>query len=248
MSPSGKGDSSSSSSKANTNSSINDLELIDKPLQVDKWDGCAVKNALDDTVKKIMIDTYGYAESHALMDGRLVICTVACLFALFAMVWDYFHPFPESRSVLIICVLAYFAMMVVLTFYTTYCEQGIFLEAVDIDPTGVDPTNKWILSSARIPFVDWKPSKSSRILRVLANLLTSVTSVDLLPSRMSRFDDVYTLELVFVDGKTGATRSADVARSVAGYVDENGLVCEDIFTAEVNRLHSELLLPAKKDQ
>ena len=54
--------------------------------QVDKWDGCAVKNALDDTVKKIMIDTYGYAESHALMDGRLIICTVACLFALFAMV------------------------------------------------------------------------------------------------------------------------------------------------------------------
>ena len=40
-------------------------------------------------------------------------------------------------------------MMVVLTFYTTYCEQGIFLEAVDIDPTGVDPTNKWILSSGR---------------------------------------------------------------------------------------------------
>jgi len=213
MSPSNKGDSSSSSSKAISNSNINDLELIDKPLQVDKWDGCAVKNALDDTVKKIMIDTYGYAESHALMDGRLVICTVACLFALFAMVWDYFHPFPESRSVLIICVLAYFAMMVVLTFYTTYCEQGIFLEAVDVDPTGVDPTNKWILSSG-----------------------------------MSRFDDVYTLELVFVDGKTGATRSADVARSIAGYIDENGLVCEDIFTAEVNRLHSELLVPAKKDQ
>ena len=65
---------------------------------------------------------------------------------------------------------------------------------------------------------------------------------------MSRFDDVYTLELVFVDGTTGLTRSADVARSVAHYVDENGLVCEDIFGAEVNRLHSELLMPVKKDQ
>ena len=128
MSPPGK----DSASKSNGVPNINDLDLIDKPLQVgfcrfvrlpsfymlvcsrigyfvsppclsvlpkdtsdspvyrrfkvDKWDGCAVKNALDDTVKKIMIDTYGYAESHALMDGRLIICTVACLFALFAMV------------------------------------------------------------------------------------------------------------------------------------------------------------------
>ena len=65
---------------------------------------------------------------------------------------------------------------------------------------------------------------------------------------MSRFDDVYTLEMVFVDGKTGATRAADVCKSVACFVDENGLICEDIFTAEVNRLHSELLIPAKKDQ
>jgi len=246
MSPPGK----DSASKSNGVPNVNDLDLIDKPLQVDKWDGCAVKNALDDTVKKIMIDTYGYAESHALMDGRLIICTVACLFALFAMVWDYFHPFPESRSVLIICVLAYFAMMVVLTFYTTYFEQGIFLEAVDIDPTGVDPTNKWILSSARIPHIGWQ-AKSTRYrlaVRVIANLFTSMTGVNLFSSGMSRFDDVYTLEMVFVDGKSGATRTADVAKSVAGYVDENGLICEDIFTAEVNRLHSELLMPAKKDQ
>merc|ERR1711942_273211 len=159
-----------------------------------------------------MIDTYGYAESHALMDGRLIICTVACLFALFAMVWDYFHPFPESRSVLIICVLAYFAMMLVLTVYTTYCEQGIFLEAVDIDPTGVDPTNKWILSSARIPSVDWKPTRYRLALKVLTNLIASATSMDLFPSGMSRFDVVYTLEMVFVDGKTGETRSADVVK------------------------------------
>ena len=35
-------------------------------------------------------------------------------------------------------------MMVVLTFYTTYCEQGIFLEAVDIDPTGNGGEKKMI--------------------------------------------------------------------------------------------------------
>merc|ERR1712002_1275972 len=106
-------------------------------------------------------------------------------------------------------------------------------------------TLSWMAdSSARVPTADWKPNQYRKVLRVLSNLIGSAASVEILSSGMSRFDDVYSLEMVFVDGKTGATRAADVDKSVACYVDENGLICEDIFTAEVNRLHSELLIPA----
>ena len=56
---------------------------------------------------QVMLDKVGFKESHALMDGRLFICTIAVGFAMFALIWDYFNPFPESRPVLIICVLSY---------------------------------------------------------------------------------------------------------------------------------------------
>lgn len=99
-------------------------------IKINKWDGSAVKNAIDDVAKSVMIKKYNYLENFDMVDKRLALCGVAVIVAIVALIWDFLHPFPTSRPVLIACVTTYFVLMGILSLYSNYVENGIFVVAI----------------------------------------------------------------------------------------------------------------------
>ena len=87
------------------------------------------------------------------MDGRLFISFIAVCFSGFAIVWDFYHPFPESKivcflffikfiKVLGVCSVTYFFLMGIWQLYQWYIEKNCFYQAIESDGK-VKRTWKW---------------------------------------------------------------------------------------------------------
>ena len=48
-------------------------------------------------------------------------------------------------------------------------------------------------------------------------------------SNMKKYDDKYELTLTYLDGMTNTRRETTVTKSVGDFIDDNGLICQDLL-------------------
>ena len=52
-------------------------------------------------------------------------------------------------------------------------------------------------------------------------------------SNMKKYDDKYELTLTYLDGKTKSRRETTVTKSAGDFIDDNGVICQDIIEVKV---------------
>lgn len=132
----------------------------------------------------------------------------------------------SCRSVLIACVGSYFVLMGILTLYTTFKEKGIFAVAYQKEGT---VSKTWQASSEMKKWVFFTIHETNKKWQNLSQ----------------RYDDQYTLTLTLKDSK--GIRAASITKSCASYIDNNGVVLENLIANEVGRLYNSLN-SGKKDK
>ena len=50
---------------------------------------------------------------------------------------------------------------------------------------------------------------------------------------MKKYDDKYELTLTYLDGKTKSRRETTVTKSAGDFIDDNGVICQDIIEVKV---------------
>ena len=66
-------------------------------------------------------------------------------------------------------------------------------------------------------------------------------------SNMKKYDDKYELTLTYLDGNNKTTRETTVVKSVGDFIDDIGLICQDLIETVVLKMHNSLSAE-KKDK
>jgi len=98
--------------------------MSEEKQQINTNDQTAVKQLLDDVIMETTRGE-GYEEDHTISNIKLLVGTIACLFALLSHFYPL--PFPENLFILQLCCVGYFLCSAFLQYVSYFNEKDIIL-------------------------------------------------------------------------------------------------------------------------
>lgn len=86
---------------------------LDTPTHIDKWNSRSLKLAIDDHIWRVLEKDKQFTMNYRNTDVRIILEALMSVIGIGAFIHGMKYPFPESRDTLIICLLAYYILVVV---------------------------------------------------------------------------------------------------------------------------------------
>lgn len=196
-------------------------------LQVDVGDMIKVKQILDETVAATILEQID--EDYRFDNFKLVLMTIACIFAMIAQFAPL--PFPDSRLIIGLCCATYFCLSGVLQLITTFIDQDCILLTEPLPKEGKknDEDGGYNQDTGKKIFrKDPKDIKSKELFQYGIRVR----------SQFPRFSEWYTVILEFE--KMPNTPRVEQKWSVGQFFDKEGMFDEIGLQLEVEKLYRRL--------
>ncbi|KAJ3195722.1 hypothetical protein HK101_011234 [Irineochytrium annulatum] len=181
-------------------------DMAKNPVVINHYNSAEVKHALDDSLRRILVEDYKFKEDHTHTDRKLIMGYTACLFAAGSTLYSHLVPYPDCRLVLIVSVAAYFILNGLMLGYAVKVEKEVI-------------------------FVGYQKEKNMKI--VVSSVNKRFTPDYSLTLKLTGMDGTAKTSLPRRNRKVG---SLTMAKNVGSWFDVDGELAADVFHFDVSTL------------
>ncbi|ORY94963.1 signal peptidase complex subunit 2 [Syncephalastrum racemosum] len=111
-----------------------DASSESEPVQITKYDGTQVKNALDDEVRRYY--ALSFEQGHLHTDIKLLLGYFSAALAAGAFAYEYYTSFEVAKPMVAVSVGVYWVTQLILFCYTTFVEKNEIFIGYKNDKSG----------------------------------------------------------------------------------------------------------------
>ncbi|KAH6594931.1 hypothetical protein BASA50_006193 [Batrachochytrium salamandrivorans] len=106
-----------------------------------------LRHAVDDAVKQILEDDYGFVEDHTISNTQLTLGYTSSVAIIIGSIYGFLVPFEQSKPLLFVCMAIYAVMSTAMSAYNILVRKDNLYVGNSKDATGASPDTHIVIRS-----------------------------------------------------------------------------------------------------